>query len=138
MRLALPYARPPVALAGNARVHWRPEARAKAEVRKDVTTLARSAGLHRYLPGEIEHVTAQLVWAPGDRRKRDSDNLWKLFKISCDAIAKGPRADLVGLSVVPDDDPQWFTKREPVILPPPAPKGMWLELVLRLAKVPAP
>ena len=103
VRLNLPYDRPPAALAGNARAHWRAEARAKQETRNTVTVLARQAGLHRYRPGHVEHVTAQLVWAPGDRRKRDSDNLWRFAKVIFDCIARG-RPDLVGLDVVPDDN----------------------------------
>lgn len=130
--LHLPYDRPPKELGGNARAHWRPEARAKAQVRETVTYLARNAGLHRYQPGDVEHVTVRLVWAPGDNRKRDPDNLWKLQKICADAIARG-RAGLVGLDVVPDDSPQYMEKLAPVIVPPPAPKGMRLELTLRFA-----
>lgn len=133
VRLHLPYDRPPAALAGNARAHWRAEARAKQETRNTVTVLARQAGLHRYRPGHVEHVTAQLVWAPGDRRKRDSDNLWRFAKVIFDCIARG-RPDLVGLDVVPDDSPEHFTKLAPVILPPPAPKAMYLDLWLRFAR----
>lgn len=135
VRLNLPYDRPPAELAGNARVHWRPEARAKAEVRNTVTTLARASGLHRYLPGEVQHVTAGLVWAPGDNRKRDPDNLWRFAKVIFDCIARGPRKEFVGIDVVPDDSPDHFTKLTPQILPASAAKGMWLDLTLTFAEV---
>lgn len=135
VRLNLPYERPPKELGGNARAHWRAEAKAKQQLRADVAMIARSAGLHRYEPGAIRHVTAQLLWAPGDRRKRDEDNLWKVQKIACDALARG-RRDFVGLDLVPDDSPNHFTKLAPRILPPPEPKGMWLELLLEF-RVPA-
>jgi crossover junction endodeoxyribonuclease RusA len=133
VRLTLPYSRPPAELAGNARVHWRPEAKAKQQVRNDVTMLARSMRLHRYQPGEVEHVALQLVWAPGDNRKRDSDNLWKLQKVCADALARG-RSTLVGIDLVPDDAPRWMDKLAPLILPPPAGPAMWLDLWLLLAR----
>ncbi len=127
VRLRLPYAKPPRGLSGNSRVHWSVKARSTRQVREDVTVLARAAGLHRYQPGEVTHVRAQLVWAPGDMRKRDPDNLWPLAKVIFDGIARG-RADLVGIDLVPDDSPEWMTKHESMILPPPAPAGMWVDL----------
>lgn len=131
VRLRLPYPRPPRGLAGNARVHWSVKARDTRQVRSDVVNLAKAAGLHRYQPGEVEHVTLQLVWAPGDRRRRDEDNLNPLVKVVADALARGPRADWVGLDVVPDDTPEYMTRHRPLILAPPAPAGMWVDLRLR-------
>jgi crossover junction endodeoxyribonuclease RusA len=130
-RLHLPYERPPKALAGNTRVHWRQRSADTQQVRSDVMRLAQQAGLHRL--GRLKHVTAELVWAPGDKRRRDADNLWPLLKVCCDALARGPRRDWVGLELVPDDTPEHMTKLAPRIEPPPA-KGMWLALTLDFPK----
>lgn len=128
--LVLPYMRPPKSLVGNTRVHWRQRSADTNMVRNDVMLLARAAHLHR-IDG-IRHVTVELVWAPGDRRRRDADNLWPLLKVACDALARGPRPDWVGLELVPDDTPDWFTKLAPRIEPPPAKPGMRLIVGLTL------
>lgn len=129
-RLTLPYDRPPAALTANTRAHWRRRSADTQQVRADVVRLAQAAGMHRLLI-PIVHVEAGLVWAPGDRRRRDADNLYPLAKACFDALARGPRGDWVGLDLVPDDTPDLFTKRAPRIEPPPA-KGMWLDVVLTL------
>lgn len=126
--LVLPYQRPPKSLVGNSRHHWRQRSADTQQVRADVMQLAKAAHLHQ-IDG-IRHVTAELVWAPGDRRRRDADNLWPLLKVCCDALARGPRRDWVGLELVPDDTPEHMTKMAPRIDPPPAKPGM--RLVLRL------
>lgn len=131
VRLSLPYDRPPESLWGNSRSHWRRRSKDTLILRSTVQLVARSAGLHRWCDGQVEHVTASLTWAPGDRRRRDVDNLWPFFKVICDGLARGPRKDWVGLELVPDDTPEWFTKNAPVIAPPPAEKGMWLALTIR-------
>lgn len=128
VRLQLPYDRPPTALRGNSRAHWRRRSEDTRQVRADVLRLAQAAGLHR-LDRPVEHVTVTLTWAPGDRRRRDADNLWPLLKACCDALARG-RSDWVGLDLVPDDTPTWMEKRAPQIEPPPA-VGMWLDVVVR-------
>lgn len=132
-RLTLPYDRPPAALTANNRAHWRRRSADTQQVRADVLRLAQVAGMHRILI-PIVHVEAGLVWAPGDRRRRDADNLYPLAKACFDALARGPRGDWVGLDLVPDDTPEWFTKRTPRIEPPPA-KGMWLDVALTLRAV---
>lgn len=132
VRLRLPYTQLPAGLSGNSRAHWRVKAQSTRQVRADVTMLARSAGLHRYGPGAVEHVTVQLVWAPGDRRRRDADNCWPLLKVAADALARG-RSDLVGIDLVPDDAPEFMEKLQPIILPPPAPAAMWLDLWIKFA-----
>lgn len=132
VRLTLPYPSPPAGLSANHRVHWAQKNRSTAQVRRDVTLLATGAGLHRYQPGEVEHVTVELVWAPGDRRRRDEDNLAPLLKAAADALARG-RADLVGIDLVEDDTARWMAK-SCRIEPPPTAKGMWLDLSLRLAR----
>lgn len=128
-RLGLPYDRIPPGLSGNARGRsWRPKAASTRMVRADVTNIARAAGLHR-LPCPVNFVFVELVWAPGDRRRRDEDNLYGLVKVAADALARGPRKDWVGLDLVPDDTSQWMSK-QCRIAPPPEPKGMWLDLWL--------
>lgn len=128
VRLRLPYVRPPAALWGNSRSHWRRRSVDTRQVRGTVLALAQSQRLHR-LDREVEHVTVGLTWAPGDKRRRDADNLWPLLKVVSDAIARG-RKDWVGLDLVADDTPRWMDKRAPVLAPPPA-VGMWLDLSIR-------
>lgn len=121
-RIALPYQRPPSALTGNTRNHWRSRATQAKQVRTDVANLARAAGVPK-----SAHLTVELVWSPGDRRRRDADNLWPLLKTACDALARG-RKDWVGLELVPDDTPRYMTKRAPRIESPDdnPERGMWL------------
>lgn len=121
-RLALPYERPPKSLHGNTRSHWRSRAKDAREVRETVAWLATQARIPK-----ANHLTVWLVWAPGDRRRRDSDNLVAFQKICCDALARG-RKDLVGLDLVEDDAPRFMTKLMPKILDPDQcdEVGMWL------------
>lgn len=128
VRLTLPYDRPPAALWGNTRAHWRRRTADTRQVRSDVLRLAQAAGLNR-LDRPAAHVTVALTWAPGDNRRRDADNLWPLLKALADGLARG-RPDLIGLDLVPDDTPEYFTKLAPRIEPPPA-KGMWLDISIR-------
>jgi crossover junction endodeoxyribonuclease RusA len=125
-RLALPYERPPAALHGNRRAHWRAEHRDKQAVRSDVTNLALAAQIPK-----AKHLTVELVWAPGDRRIRDEDNLWPLLKTCCDALARG-RQNLIGLDLVPDDSPRYMDKLKPRIVGPDETRecGMWLNITV--------
>lgn len=129
-RLDLPFYRPPEALTGNAREgHWAPRSKATNEVRTAVAWLGRQAGIP-----PSRHLTVELVWAPGDRRKRDADNLWPMLKACCDGLARGPRkpsaraAPWVGLDLVPDDTPRWMRKLPPRIAGPDETDeiGVWL------------
>jgi len=109
-------------LRGNARTgRYQQRAAATRAVIEAVTQAATRAGI----TGPYEHVTVQLHWAPGDRRRADADNLAPLQKACADALARG-RKDLPGLHLVPDDTPQWMTKLMPRIEPPPTPAGLWL------------
>lgn len=109
-------------LRGNSRsAHWAQRHNAVKTVIADVTALATA---HK-VPA-CAHLEVRLVWAPGDRRRADVDNLVPLFKIMCDALARG-RKDLPGLQLVPDDVPAYMTKHMPAILPPPD-QGLWLEI----------
>ncbi len=130
VRLSLPYDKPPASLWGNSRAHWHRRSQDTLILRSTVLLVAKQAGLNRLCDGRVKHVTAGLTWAPGDRRRRDEDNLWPFFKVVCDGLARGPRKDWVGLELVPDDTAEYFQKNAPRILPPPAEQGMWLSLHL--------
>jgi crossover junction endodeoxyribonuclease RusA len=124
-QLPLPYGRPPKALWGNTRQHWINRSKQSKQVRGDVMMVAK----HAKVPVST-HLTVCLTWAPGDRRKRDSDNLWPMLKACCDGLARGKRKDWVGLELVPDDTPAFMTKQAPIILgPDQCPVvGMWLDV----------
>jgi crossover junction endodeoxyribonuclease RusA len=126
-RLDLPYERPPEALWANNRPHYRQRAADTRQVRNDVLVRAKQAGLHR-LPRPVAFLDLTLVWAAGDNRRRDEDNLFPLLKACADALARGPRRDWIGLEIVPDDTKRYM-KKTPVLLGPPA-KGMWLDIIL--------
>lgn len=72
------------------------------------------------------HLTVGLHYAPGDNRRRDADNLWPTLKAACDALARGPRRDWVGLELVPDDTPEYMTKLTPLIHPGKGDRRLWL------------
>lgn len=114
------------ALQGNARpAHFAQRHKAVKEVIEAVVTVARLARLR-----PCAHLTVQLVWAPGDHRRADDDNLWHLQKVCCDGLARGPRGKrpIPGLQLVPDDTRRWMTKLPPRIDRPPVPAGLWLEV----------
>lgn len=123
-RVDLPYQSPPKTLRGNARVHWAAKAKETAEVRQTVSWLVKAAGVPK-----CEYMAVQLFWSPGDRRRRDEDNLYPFFKVCCDALARG-RRDWVGLELVPDDTAKYMDKRGPRILAPDDTNevGMWLSI----------
>lgn len=112
-RLDLPWSTPP--LTANLRLSWPVRARLTRDVRTTVGWLAKAA---RIPPAA--HCTVTLVWAPGDCRRRDADNLVATLKPCADG--------LVDAGIVPDDTPALMTKRMPQILPPPHPVGMWLDV----------
>jgi crossover junction endodeoxyribonuclease RusA len=121
-RLTLPYERPPKSLTGNTRSHWRARSADTRTARETVAWLAKQAGIP-----QAKHLTVQLVWAPGDRRRRDADNLVPFMKSLCDGIARGNRQDWTGLELVPDDTPKFMNKIMPRILTPDECNevGMW-------------
>ncbi len=120
MRLA--HGRPPVPpLNGNDRIHWHTRKDRVAIVRRVVMDNARKAGVP-----VCEHLTVTLHYAPGDNRRRDADNLWPTLKAACDALARGPRRDWVGLELVPDDTPEHMTKLAPQIHRGPGVRRLWL------------
>lgn len=115
------------ALRGNSRnAHYAQRHNATKEVIEAVVDVARRAGLHHIK--DATHVKVELVWAPGDHRRADEDNLWHLLKVCCDALARG-RTDLPGLHLVPDDDSRYMLK-VPRIERPPKPPGLRLEVTI--------
>jgi hypothetical protein len=112
------------ALHANARpAHWAQRHKAVREVIQAVSWAARCAGMR-----ECEHLTVQLVWAPGDRRRADRGNLAIIQKSCVDALARG-RSDIPGLRLVPDDTDRWVEELMPRIDRPPVRAGLWLEVV---------
>ena len=121
-----PYTRlPPLGppLTSNMRLDRHTEAGRVRDIRIAVAT---AASVLRIPKGS--HLTAQLHYRPVDGRSTvDEDNLGPTFKAACDAIAKGRGKRFIGLELVPDDSPEWFTKLHPVIHPPvPGKPRLWL------------
>lgn len=108
-------------LTGNDRKHWRSRATRTRRIRLGVYYEARRA----HIP-PAGHITVQLHYRPPDNRRRDADNLWPCLKAACDALARGPRRDWVGLEIVPDDTPEHMTKLAPIIHPANGEPRMWL------------
>lgn len=113
------------ALQANARTaHWSRRAEATRDVIAAVVRAAAAAGMQ-----PCGHLTVQLVWAPGDRRRADRGNLAPIQKACLDALARG-RTDIPGLHLVPDDSDRWVEELMPRIDRPPAQSGLWLEITL--------
>jgi crossover junction endodeoxyribonuclease RusA len=108
-------------LTSNQRIHHMDRSTRTLEVRHAVMTAARAAKI----PAG-RHLVVVLHYAPGDRRRRDADNLVPTLKAACDALARGPRRDWVGLELVPDDTPEYMTKHMPVIHPGPGKRRLWI------------
>lgn len=115
------------ALTGNARPgHWSQRSKAVTEVIEAVGWVAKAAKV----PAG-SHLTIRLVWAPGDNRRADPDLLDPLRKVLIDGLARGPRKDLPGLRLAPDDTDQYVTRLPSRIDRPPVPAGLWLEVEVR-------
>jgi crossover junction endodeoxyribonuclease RusA len=114
-RIPLPWDRPP--LTENQRLHRMAVAKLTKQIRRDVGWLVKAA---RVPPSD--HCKVVLHWAPGDHIERDAENPTPTYKAACDGI--------VDAGVVPKDTPQYMVKEMPVIVPPPEPNGMWLEITV--------
>jgi len=116
-----PVAKPCEPLNANWRLHFRGSAPRVRLVRFGVMVAAKAAKIPA-----CRHLTVTLNYRPGDNRRRDADNLVPTLKAACDALARGPRRDWVGLELVPDDTPAHMTKHMPVIHSGPGPRRLWL------------
>ena len=108
-------------LTANQRLHFRAERQRTKLIREGVMIAAKAAKIP-----QCEHLIVQLHYRPGDNRRRDEDNLYPTMKACCDALARGPRRDWVGLELVPDDTPRYMTKLGPQIHPGPGKRRLWL------------
>lgn len=116
--------RPPLR-ANGTQPHYRVRARIVREIRTLVAARAQEQGMHR-LTG-VGHLEFQLWYAPGVNRHIDPPNYYPTLKPCVDALTNPPRKldprtgarPWVGLTVVPNDTPEWVTLRETVILRPP-------------------
>lgn len=80
--LTLPYRRPPLSL--NARYgHWSQPRKLEGNVREAAWALARQ----QRIP-QLEAVTAELVWYPGNNRRYDADNISPTLKPAIDGLVK--------------------------------------------------
>jgi crossover junction endodeoxyribonuclease RusA len=112
-------------LWGNARsAHWGRRHEATKLVREAVVVLGR----HAKIP-KADFLTVELIWAPGDRRPRDPNNLAPMSKACCDALGQANK-NWVHLGLVPDDSKQYMAQLSPTIEDPPHPPGMWLKITL--------
>ena len=102
--------RPCEPLNANWRLHYHERARRTRIIRDGVLVAARAA---RIPAGR--HLTVALHYQPGDNRRRDEDNLYPTLKAACDALARGPRREWIGLELVPDDTSAHMTKLSPII-----------------------
>jgi len=96
----LPYEKPPLTL--NQRLHWRAQAKLKADLRHLVYDR-----LIKQSPTPAGHIRVELHYVPRDRRRRDQDNLVPTLKSCLDGI--------VDTGLIPDDTPDYVTWTPPVI-----------------------
>lgn len=105
--------------------HWAQRHQAVKEVINTVTALGQATRLR-----PCQYMDVTLVWAPGNFRVADEDNLFGILKVVCDALARGPRKDLPGLRIVPDDDSRYMRKTARIDRPPAVP-GLRIEVKQR-------
>lgn len=110
-------------LNANQRLHYQQ----RSQRTRIIRTAVRNAAERARIP-QCKHLTVTLHYQPGDNRRRDADNLFPVLKAACDALARGPRRDWVGLELVPDDTPEHMTKLTPVIHLGPGTRRLWLTI----------
>jgi crossover junction endodeoxyribonuclease RusA len=103
--------KPPLTL--NQRLHHQEKARRTKRIRESVGWQAMAMRL-----GHARHISVQLHYKTGDRRRRDSDNLVPSMKPAVDA--------LVDAGLVPDDDPLHVTTIMPAIYNGAGPRRLWI------------
>ena len=109
--LVLPWERPPLSL--NDRMHWQ----VRGSWVRNVRDAAHLLAIQARVPA-LARCRVELVYAPRDRRTRDSDNLVATLKPLCDG--------LVDAGVVPDDSPGFMVKPMPRIVAPQRPARLEL------------
>ena len=133
--IALPWTRPPLSMndRGVSKGATFAKNRVIAEIRADMVTLARAAGL----PRGVEFATIRLHYRPRDNRARDSLNLSATLKAVVDGltppkVVKTKRGynTHAGYGFVPDDSTRHVSTPEPVIHPAERgqPGALWLEI----------
>lgn len=105
--------KPPLTL--NQRLHWQEKARRTKHVRDSVGWQAMAMRL-----GHHQHITVQLHYNTGDRRRRDADNLTATQKPCFDG--------LVDAKVIPDDTPEHLTWWSPAIHNGTGKRRLWLSI----------
>jgi hypothetical protein len=118
--------RPPLR-ANGTQPHYYRRGRIVRDVRELVSARAKELGMHR-LTG-VRHLSFQLFYAPGVRRRIDPPNFYPTLKACVDALSNplrkvNPRTGSrpwVGLRIVPDDTTEWVTLLDTVIKEPPEP-----------------
>lgn len=111
--LPLHKGKPPLTL--NQRLHWSEKARRTRMIRETVGWQAQAMRL-----GHAPHISVQLHYTTGDRRRRDSDNLVPTMKPAVDG--------LVDAGVVPDDDPAHVTTIMPAIYNGTGKRRLWITI----------
>jgi crossover junction endodeoxyribonuclease RusA len=108
-------------LSENDRLHFRVKAPRVKRIREEVMWKALAARIPK-----CNHLTVQLFYRPGTRQRMDEDNLAPNLKAACDALARGPRRDWVGLELVPDDTAKYMTKERSVIVEGAGARRLWI------------
>ncbi len=85
------------------------------DIRKAAGWGAKAAKLGRH-----HHISVRLHYRPGNKRRRDSDNLVATQKPAVDG--------LVDAGVIPDDTPEHLTWWSPQIHNEPGQRRLWLEI----------
>lgn len=80
-------------LSPNARVHWAPLAKAKAEYRLACFSLCREAGLNAGMFGDSDEIMLTLEFVPPNRARRDADNCLASMKAGIDGISDALQLD---------------------------------------------
>ncbi|MFI5542033.1 hypothetical protein ACIA5H_37290, partial [Nocardia sp. NPDC051900] len=133
--IGLPWSRPPLSMNDNGATRGARFARARkiADIRRDMVTLARKAGL----PKGVRYATITLHYRPRDNTPRDTVNLAPTVKALVDGLTPQKVVPTkrgfnvhAGYGFVPDDSTRHVSTPESVIhrAERGKPGAMWLEL----------